>query len=190
MKTETKTNIINSALTVFSKKGYHGASISDITKSAKVSKALFYHYFKTKKDLLVYFATKRLEDFFPLVDGMKKIQAPKERLMYLINFVLDELVEKTKKLQFITMLYLTGDGAEAIGEAMESFKEEFAIIQKEEEKLFKDLGYKNPNIEATYLRSLLQGISLEYMLCPPAYPLKEIQEQLFSKYNLNKEESK
>lgn len=177
-----KKEILYAATKVFSKKGYHGSSVSDITKEAGVSKALFYHYFVSKKDLLVIFAMKRLEDFLPLSEGMEKIKDPKKRLIFLVDFVLDELIKKTEKLRFINMLYLTEDGVKAIEEAMKKYETHFEKIFRMERKLFVELGFSDPDMEATYMRSLLQGISLEYMLGPSDYPLEAMRKKLLSRY--------
>jgi len=37
-------------------------------------------------------------------------------------------------------------------------------------------------LEATFMRSLLQGVSLQYMLCPTQYPLEEIKQKILSRY--------
>ena len=50
-KLDRKNDILKSALKVFCEKGYSGAKIDDITKKAKCSHGLFYHYFPTKKNL-------------------------------------------------------------------------------------------------------------------------------------------
>jgi AcrR family transcriptional regulator len=174
--------ILAAAIRVFAKKGYHGSSIRDITNESGVSKALFYHYFESKKDLLVIFAKKRLEDYFPLAEGMKGIKDPHERLIFLVDFVLDELKTQTEKLRFINMLFLTEEGSQAIHEAMKKYEEQFAEIFQMERQLFLDLGFSDPDMEAVYMRSLLQGISLEYMLSSAEYPLEGIREKLLSKY--------
>lgn len=49
---ETKENIVNATLKLFSEKGYDGTSIKDITDLAGIPKSLFYHYFKSKEELL------------------------------------------------------------------------------------------------------------------------------------------
>ena len=49
----TKDTILKAALTIFIKKGYAGASISQIAKIAKVNQSLIYHHFKSKEDLWV-----------------------------------------------------------------------------------------------------------------------------------------
>ncbi|WP_017154467.1 TetR/AcrR family transcriptional regulator [Bacillus bingmayongensis] len=49
---ETKNNLIDAALVVFSKKGYAASTTKDIAKEAGVTDGLIYHYFKSKEDLL------------------------------------------------------------------------------------------------------------------------------------------
>jgi len=178
--------ILEAAMCVFAKRGYHGSSIADITQEAGVSKALFYHYFATKRDLLVIFARRRLEEYLSFAKEMEKIKDPMARLLFLVNFVLDELKNETEKLRFINMLYLSEDGITAIDEAMKKYKAQFAKIFQIERELFLELGFPDPDMEATYMRSLLQGISLEYMLAPKEYPLDEMREKLLLRYKRGK----
>src|SRR5690625_1105537 len=51
---EKQNLIIDAALKTFAKHGYRKTSISDIAKSAGISKAMVFHYFGTKKDLYLY----------------------------------------------------------------------------------------------------------------------------------------
>ena len=48
---ERRVAILDSALTVFSQRGYHASSIDDIAREAGVSKALIYEHFVSKQDL-------------------------------------------------------------------------------------------------------------------------------------------
>ena len=49
---KTRKRIIRAALRLFVRKGYHGTSISDISKSAKLTKGAIYFHFKNKDALL------------------------------------------------------------------------------------------------------------------------------------------
>lgn len=49
---ESPTRILNQAIKLFLKKGYHGTSIDDITRAAGLTKGAFYCHFKSKEDLL------------------------------------------------------------------------------------------------------------------------------------------
>jgi AcrR family transcriptional regulator len=179
---DTKDSLLQAALKVFATNGYHGSSVADIASAAKVSKALFYHYFESKKDLLVIFAKQRLEEWTPLIENLETIKDPKERIAYLIDFVLNELETKPDWLRFLYMLYLSTEGIAAIQEAMKKYKDQFDRLFKAERQLYKDLGYADPEIEATYLRSVLQGISLEYLLSGENYPLQTMKEKIIKRY--------
>jgi AcrR family transcriptional regulator len=48
---ERRVAILESALTVFARRGYHASSIDDIAREAGVSKALIYEHFVSKQDL-------------------------------------------------------------------------------------------------------------------------------------------
>jgi AcrR family transcriptional regulator len=48
---ERRVAILDSALTVFGRHGYHASSIDDIAREAGVSKALIYEHFASKQDL-------------------------------------------------------------------------------------------------------------------------------------------
>lgn len=179
---DTKESLLKAALNVFATNGYHGSSIADIAKEAKVSKALFYHYFDNKNDLLVIFAKQRLEEWTPLIENLEMIQDPKKRVAFLINFVLGELETRSDWLRFLYMLYLSTEGIAAIQEAMKKYKDQFDRLFIAERQLYKDLGYADPEMEATYLRSVLQGISLEYLLSGKNYPLQTMKEKIIKRY--------
>lgn len=50
---ERRAQLIELALTLFSKKSYDEVSIDDLARHAKISKGLVYHYFPTKRHLYV-----------------------------------------------------------------------------------------------------------------------------------------
>lgn len=47
----TKDTILEAALATFIEKGFSGASISQIAKTAQINQSLIYHHFKSKEDL-------------------------------------------------------------------------------------------------------------------------------------------
>jgi TetR/AcrR family transcriptional regulator, transcriptional repressor for nem operon len=48
---ESKTKLLNAALSVIRSKGYAGTTVDDICHAAKVTKGSFFHHFKSKDDL-------------------------------------------------------------------------------------------------------------------------------------------
>jgi AcrR family transcriptional regulator len=49
---DTSRRILTQAMKIFLQKGYHGTSIDDITRAAKLTKGALYWHFKGKEDLL------------------------------------------------------------------------------------------------------------------------------------------
>jgi AcrR family transcriptional regulator len=60
---KTKQRILEAAEELFSKNGFHGTSVSQITKKAMVNKAALYYHFKDKSDLILSLFRKILDDF-------------------------------------------------------------------------------------------------------------------------------
>lgn len=50
---QTKNRIIQAALELFVRQGYHGTSINDITQKVRITKAAFYSHFDSKGQLLL-----------------------------------------------------------------------------------------------------------------------------------------
>jgi TetR/AcrR family transcriptional regulator len=48
---ETRERILQTAIRLFSQKGYDGASVDEIVSGAKINKRMVYHYFKNKEGL-------------------------------------------------------------------------------------------------------------------------------------------
>ena len=50
-KRDRREDIVQASLHLFAQKGFHGTSMRDIARSAKVPDGLIYHYFSSKRDL-------------------------------------------------------------------------------------------------------------------------------------------
>jgi AcrR family transcriptional regulator len=61
---DRRSAILDSALEVFSRHGYNGASIDEIAQAAGISKALIYEHFPSKKDLHVSLLERHTQEIF------------------------------------------------------------------------------------------------------------------------------
>ena len=52
MNGNTKDNILNAALKLFSERGYEGSSMSDIANLLGITKAALYKHYKSKQEIL------------------------------------------------------------------------------------------------------------------------------------------
>lgn len=67
---QTKLLIANSAMALFSRKGYSGASIQDICSAAGCSKGNLYYHFKSKEDLFVYLEEQTYAEWWTELDRL------------------------------------------------------------------------------------------------------------------------
>lgn len=65
-KDERRASLIDAARRVFGEKGYHAATVDDITRAANVGKGTFYLYFQEKRE--IYYEV--IRGFFELIQGI------------------------------------------------------------------------------------------------------------------------
>lgn len=90
----TRANILNAALELGREVGFSGTSIRGICKRADISIGAFYHYFKSKDDLLneafFHFDTTLTEEALARYDAMPPLLAVKSVLMDQTRFTTNE----------------------------------------------------------------------------------------------------
>jgi AcrR family transcriptional regulator len=64
---ERREAILDAALEVFARRGFHGSSIDEIAQAAGVSKALIYEHFPSKRDLHVSLLERHTQEIFRLL---------------------------------------------------------------------------------------------------------------------------
>ena len=75
---ERRVGILDSALEVFAKRGYHAASIDDIAGAAGVSKALIYEHFPSKRHLHAALLERHVGELFELLAESAATSEPGE----------------------------------------------------------------------------------------------------------------
>lgn len=90
---DSKTKILNSALSLFEKNGYSGTSVNDILNEAELTKGSFYYFFQSKEDLLYLIHESFIENL--LYDSQEifnsKNTTNKEKLSQLVSLLWDSL---------------------------------------------------------------------------------------------------
>lgn len=97
MEKNTKNMILGSALELFSQKGYDKATIEDIVTNIGISKGAFYHYFKSKEDVVEAIADQYVDNIMGIIDEMLRIEGlnPLEKLNKWIEVV--QIKKKTRE---------------------------------------------------------------------------------------------
>lgn len=97
-KAETRKAIVNSAVQLFSEKGFDKTSIEDIAKNAGIGKATVYTYFATKNDIFITYCDDELEEAFDNLNATD--QQGVNLLDQLVNFFLIQFKFVTQNHEF------------------------------------------------------------------------------------------
>jgi len=93
---------LKAALKVFSKHGYHRASVNMIAREARVSKALIYWYFRSKRNLVIEIAEKSLP-----IEVVKKCLNENLRGRRLLECIGSRFIEKYRSFEMRTLFLHT-----------------------------------------------------------------------------------
>lgn len=85
---DSRDEILKAAMHLFSNRGFHETSMSEVAREARVSKALIFWHFKTKEELFVAVLNRLLEPYF--IDFSEEAAAMDERaqIQKLVEFYL------------------------------------------------------------------------------------------------------
>lgn len=100
-----ETRLLTTAFKLFTEKGIKDTSIQDIVDNAEVAKGTFYLYFKDKyeiRDVLIAKKSKKLFDEALAELRKNYISNLSDQVIFIINYVIDELTKNTILLKFIT----------------------------------------------------------------------------------------
>lgn len=78
---ESRENIFNTAIKLFSERGYESVTVEQICKAAKVSVGGFYHYYKSKASVFDELHERLNDHFLELVQNTESIQRDTERVL-------------------------------------------------------------------------------------------------------------
>lgn len=134
---DTKTEILDIALSLFVKKGYHETSMQDIADTAGLTKGGLYYYIKSKDDVLFL-----LHDRF-IVEGLRRLRLveaealePEHKLIELLKMHL-QIIDQFKDditLFFNCMKYLSDDKKQAVQVKRDEYEDIFVRVLEEGKK--------------------------------------------------------
>lgn len=179
IRKSSREHIIEVALKLFAKQGYHATSIAQIAVKAKISKGLMYNYFKSKDDLLKMVIQKGMDEIMQLTVSIDPGLSSKEKLAQLIELSIKHIKDYTAYWNLFISLILQPEVQKNTGSIIAKFREEEVMIMTD---LFRQSGSKNPAADAFSLGVQLDGIGLNYVAAPQKFPLEEMKNYLIENY--------
>ncbi|MCR8984404.1 TetR family transcriptional regulator [Brevibacillus laterosporus] len=148
--------IINAAVTVIAKHGYHNAQVSRIAKEAKVADGTIYLYFKNKDDVLISLFNEKMGQF---VENCRELtsqaQDVSEKVSILIRSHLSQLAQD-HNLAIVTQIELrqiNPEVSQGIGEVLKSY---FNLIDAVVQEGM-DCGIFRSDIDVRMARTMIFG---------------------------------
>ncbi|MFJ4835391.1 TetR/AcrR family transcriptional regulator [Streptomyces sp. NPDC088747] len=181
LRAQSRERILAAALEVFAEKGYHDATISEITTRAGVSRGLLTYYFPGKQNLVDELLDRYLDGVSALVEVTG---TPDERLAAMIDGVL-VMAAVTVPVQRITLSLVINPATHPLFAAAEARKEERVVALEDGLRaLFAARGAEEPAVEEVLLRSVLEGVIFKNAVYGDQYPAEAIRRRLYALYAL------
>lgn len=126
----TKDRIVEAAVSVFARKGYHGAGVEDIVATSGTSKGAFYHYFASKQAIFLTL----MDDLAEVVEqGVEAAISAEQGAMAKVEAALRVVVEtaaEQRDLAKILLVEAVGLGPEFEEKRLEIHRRFARVIQR------------------------------------------------------------
>lgn len=179
IREKTKTVILDAALRLFAKKGFHGTSISDIAKEAGVSKGLAYNYFESKIAIAEGIIQSMVKMGAELAEKFKVPEEPYDKLKVLLDLSFDFLKTNEDYWKLILSFSLQPDVIDYALKLSRGFNDK---LLHDIEDIMKKLKVKNPAMEARLLGAMVDGASLHYIFDKDSVDLDKYKKAILKKY--------
>ena len=171
------------ALELFSQRGFHNTTISQIAKEAGISKGLMYNYFGSKEALLHAIVSEAVSEFEHLTSTLLSQEgSASEKLAMMTDMAIEVVSSDLKHWRLLTSLSLQTDVIEQLKEVLR-LKSEQAIALTE--ALFKQMGFEDPRKEAFIYGALMDGMMLHYVSMSTLemeYPVEQMRSFIYERY--------
>lgn len=180
IRQQSRKKILDAALEVFAKHGYHLTTVDAIAKTAGVSKGLMYNYFKSKEQVLQELMIGMIEnlmcEFMPLHPEDK---FTRKDVINFINVGIDLVMEKPYFWKLYFSVFLQPDVMAIVLEKMLEMGKPY--MQRFTE-YFTSKGFKNPETMVRYFSAVMDGIQMHCMLDPKNFPADDVKKILIKQF--------
>ncbi len=178
--TDKRTSIFETALRLFTERGFHGAPTSRIAQEAGIGTGTLFHYFKTKETLInqLYLEIKT-EMVARMANGVQKETNVHDKLHRVWTNAMAWGMQNPSKFTFCQQFASSHDiSAVTREEAAEHFGYIVNIIEEgRRQRILKDLP---PEMMNTLIGGMLQGAFAYFHKNPDAYRNPELVEATFT----------
>lgn len=181
-KEEKENKLLDSAFALFTEKGVKKTSVQEIVDKAGVAKGTFYLYFKDKYDVQDYLIAKKSKQLFndAIVSlNEKNITDYQDRIIFIIDFIIDEFIKNKLLLRFIYKNLSWGiyndKISSVLGDSSLGLLELFTKDIKEN-----NINIPNPEIKLFMIIELVSSTVFTSITTSKPLPIKEFKPYLYN----------
>lgn len=183
-KSDKESRLLKTAFTLFTEKGIKDTSIQDIVDNANVAKGTFYLYFKNKEDIRDVLIKKESEKLFDsALQSLNKnyISNFSDQIVFIINYVIDELSKNVLLLKFISKNLSWGVYSEAVNKIYKSQEAKNNGVYQLFIKGIKENNIKleNPEVTLFMIIELVSSTCFNSILYKRPLPIDEYKPYLY-----------
>ncbi len=182
-KEEKLRKILDASFYLFTENGIKNTSIQQIVDRAGIAKGTFYLYFKDKDDLQEYLITEKSDQLFKAalkyVDE-KNITDFTERVINMIDFIIDEFIRDKSLLEFISKNLSLG----VFGDKLTSIvdKSKVGVLEAFEKGIKENnVPISNPEITFSMIVELTSSVAFTSITMNRPLPIEELKPFLYDK---------
>jgi TetR/AcrR family fatty acid metabolism transcriptional regulator len=170
--------LLDAAIQVFSQKGYHEATISEIARRANVSDGILYQYFENKEDLLFSIAGRKISDDLIKLNEIFDIKNPLRKIRRFIKYHCNLcLKDQNYILIFLTLIQTNRNFYQLPAyEHLKQYGEIIINIIEEGQKADIFLPEVNPRIFRNMLLGGLNHIFLRWFIVGKSVAIDKMSE--------------
>ncbi len=179
LRNERRQLILDAALHVFAEDSYHGSSVGQIAKRAKVSKGLIYNYFESKEDLVV----QLMLDIFSAMEKEFAIDANtpigREAMLRFIDKSFEVVLRDPQGWKLYFAIIMQPDVMALVMEKMLDRAQPYFRLMME---YFTAQGVSDPAAHARYFSATMDGIQFHLLLDPENFPVDYAKQSLIDQF--------
>jgi TetR/AcrR family transcriptional regulator len=174
---EAETKLLESALRLFSEKGYEGTSIREIIEGAGVTRPVLYYYFENKEDLFTRLVEEKFSEMVSKIEQAKyDHETCGDRLKAIMRYAFQLTEENLEAVRLILQVFFSppqqGPSLDRVALARKRFRHIIDIMQE---------GLENKEIaggDAQSLGLVFQGIMDMHVMAKTNRPETRLTDEL------------
>ncbi len=178
IREDKKALIMQASLELFASKGIQ-IPISQIAEKSGVSKGLLYNYFDSKLDLLKEILLTKVTEIFSFFDPNNDGVLTRDEFIYFIDEIFRTTVNNIDSWRLYFIIVVQKEAHEILNKELEKLMPAFMRILI---NYFKTEGRKDPEAEAMFLISTLDGAIMDIVLNPEYFNADKLKKRIIETF--------